>query len=183
MLQGAVSGIKEQQREISDRIVSVIEADIHGLHGLHEHDPVAFYRGNPFVRMAAGRVRIGTGLALHAAGRKSQHIAKLLTEAFTKFESQVFMLPSGFQAGFKIQAVFHLGNGGKKKGTGIFFTFPDAALDGTDSWRAGPGMTVMLTFMLTDKTDFFRKDQILPVQILKFQDRIIVNKRFNGLFI
>ena len=44
-------------------------------------------------------------------------------------------------------------------------------------------MAVMLTFVFTQKADLFRKNQVLPVQIMKLQDRIIIDKRFNGFFI
>ena len=42
-----MSGVKEQQSEISDRVISIIEADVHGFHGLHKQDSVAFHGGHP----------------------------------------------------------------------------------------------------------------------------------------
>lgn len=75
-----MSGVKEQQSEISDRVISIIEADVHGFYGLHKQDSVAFHGGHPLVRMTAGSVRIGTGFTLHAAGRESQNFAEFLAE-------------------------------------------------------------------------------------------------------
>ena len=178
-----MSGVKEQQSEISDRVISIIEADVHGFHGLHKQDSVAFHGGHPLVRMTAGSVRIGTGFTLHAAGRESQNFAELLAETVAKLQSQVLMLLPGLETGLKIQAVLHLGNGGKKKSPGKFFAFFDTAFNGTNGWRTGPGMAVMLTFVCTQKADLLRKNQVLPVQIMKLQDRIIIDKRFNGFFI
>ena len=40
---------------------------------------------------------------------------KLLAETVAKLQSQVLMLLPGLETGLKIQAVLHLGNGGKKK--------------------------------------------------------------------
>ena len=171
-----LSVVKKEQSEISDRVISIIKADIHGFHGLHKQNSMAFHRGHSFVRMAAGGIRISTGLTLHTAGGESQHITEFLAETLPKFQSQVLMLLPGFQTGIKVQTVLHLGNGGKKKCSGIFFTFFYTAFNGTNGRRTGPGMAVVLTFVLTEKTDFFGKDQILPVQIMKLQDRIIVDK-------
>ena len=98
-----MSGVKEQQSEISDRVISIIEADVHGFHGLHKQDSVAFHGGHPLVRMTAGSVRIGTGFTLHAAGRESQNFAELLSETVAKLQSQVLMLLPGLETGLKFR--------------------------------------------------------------------------------
>ena len=88
---------------------------------------------------------------------KSQNFAELLAETVAKLQSQVLMLLPGLETGLKIQAVLHLGNGGKKKSPGKFFAFFDTAFNGTNGSRTGPGMAVMLTFVFTQKADLLPK--------------------------
>ena len=122
---------------------------------------MAFDGGKPFVRVAAGFVRVGAFVTEHTAGGERQDIAEHCAEFFPELQGDILVIAPRLQTGVKIQNIRDLRYRSKEEDMLIPAALVHAVLDWGDRRRTCPGVTVMLTFMFADIPDLVGKDEVL----------------------